>query len=388
MIKRLEELYPNETMYSYFSRMYSHSGYLYSISYASEIFYRFNDNMDYNMLNKLNFNFRKLLEDSYNFEDIMNNHTLFKHIVRFMDKDRRISAYNDFMNNSELWNVKYPISNKDNYYLRYCPKCVEEDREKYGECYFHINHNFPYINICPKHRVRLIDTEIPNKKRRDSILIPLEKLVKDMSCYYYEGSDINYKIAYYINELYFKDIDLGGIGPIGDFLLTKIRTKYHSKNDKKILTNKCYDELIKYYGNECVLSCSQYHQLLENKTWNTYYIVLIALFLGVDADELCDYAKTNVIVERPNKKKRKRRKRKTGVNWKELDKEYSKSFDKFVKNKILEDNNYRINKINICELFNIKDKHLRNFPKLRNKIIERRDKTWRLKLMKNKELFL
>ncbi len=40
-------------------------------------------------------------------------------------------------------------------YFRYCPYCVEEDIEKFGETYWHLSHQLPGVLVCLKHSERL-----------------------------------------------------------------------------------------------------------------------------------------------------------------------------------------------------------------------------------------
>lgn len=40
-------------------------------------------------------------------------------------------------------------------WLRFCPKCVQEDRGKFGECYWHRLHQLPGVEVCPLHEMLL-----------------------------------------------------------------------------------------------------------------------------------------------------------------------------------------------------------------------------------------
>ena len=40
-------------------------------------------------------------------------------------------------------------------WLRYCPKCVVEDRAQFGECYWHRLHQVPGVELCPVHKTLL-----------------------------------------------------------------------------------------------------------------------------------------------------------------------------------------------------------------------------------------
>jgi hypothetical protein len=45
-------------------------------------------------------------------------------------------------------------------FLRYCPECVQEDVDSYGETYWHRVHQLPAMVYCTKHRIRLRDSGI------------------------------------------------------------------------------------------------------------------------------------------------------------------------------------------------------------------------------------
>ena len=45
-------------------------------------------------------------------------------------------------------------------HLRYCPDCVRNDINEYGETYWHRVHQLPAMVYCTKHRVRLCDSDV------------------------------------------------------------------------------------------------------------------------------------------------------------------------------------------------------------------------------------
>jgi hypothetical protein len=46
-------------------------------------------------------------------------------------------------------------------YFRFCPNCLEEDLQKYGEAYWHRLHQTPGALVCPVHAVALPDSIVP-----------------------------------------------------------------------------------------------------------------------------------------------------------------------------------------------------------------------------------
>jgi hypothetical protein len=48
-----------------------------------------------------------------------------------------------------------------NQYFKFCPHCIKEDIEKYGELYWHRLHQIPGVLVCHKHIVLLHDSQLP-----------------------------------------------------------------------------------------------------------------------------------------------------------------------------------------------------------------------------------
>lgn len=218
MIKRVPLIYPNESVYSWLSRLYSQSGYLFHKHFASEIFVSKGVRVDFNFINIFNTSFRKIVKTTIGFKELLLNHTLFKYYGRFINVEERKIVYELGIHNRELLSKHLHIlSKKDNYYLRYCPKCVCEDREKYGECYFHIEHQIYDIHICPIHNVELVNTSIINDKDNDVSFVPLEQLEPKEECEP-RSVDINYLVTKYIYDVFSQKININNKVIISDYL--------------------------------------------------------------------------------------------------------------------------------------------------------------------------
>ena len=46
-------------------------------------------------------------------------------------------------------------------YFRFCPDCLQEDLDKYGETYWHRLHQVPGVLFCPIHKISLQNSQIP-----------------------------------------------------------------------------------------------------------------------------------------------------------------------------------------------------------------------------------
>ena len=52
------------------------------------------------------------------------------------------------------------------FYLRFCPCCASEERERTGEAYWHRLHQVPGVMVCPTHNVFLEESSIETQMRR------------------------------------------------------------------------------------------------------------------------------------------------------------------------------------------------------------------------------
>jgi hypothetical protein len=61
--------------------------------------------------------------------------------------------------------------------LRYCPGCVVEDRERFGETYWHRIHQAAGVEVCPEHTVWLVTTDAPMWMVHGSVTFPAAEAV-------------------------------------------------------------------------------------------------------------------------------------------------------------------------------------------------------------------
>jgi len=101
----------------------------------------------------------------YTLDQIINQHTLFPFFAPFIPDDRRKRAWENmaYGRNSALPQSLGILSArlKPPSGLRFCPLCVGEDRERFGETYWHRLHQIPGIEICSVHHIWLESSQIP-----------------------------------------------------------------------------------------------------------------------------------------------------------------------------------------------------------------------------------
>jgi hypothetical protein len=96
-------------------------------------------------------------------ETIIQEHTLLPLFAVFMEKTRADEMIENAINQDEqrvlLRSVVGVQGNMDKY-LYYCPCCVTQDIDRYGESYWHRIHQIPGVLVCPQHGEQLIKYEI------------------------------------------------------------------------------------------------------------------------------------------------------------------------------------------------------------------------------------
>ena len=85
MIKFLQNIYPDEIVYSYLSA----SGYIWNYGFSREILENTTAPLDSCFLNVFSREFKELLEEKIGLDKLILNHTLFKHYTRFLSLEKR-----------------------------------------------------------------------------------------------------------------------------------------------------------------------------------------------------------------------------------------------------------------------------------------------------------
>lgn len=294
MIKHFPKIYPSELFYSYLSRIACHNGFLWHMGIAREILKNPNAGANYNYINILKDDFRRELERYIPIEQIALNHTLFKYYAVFLPYDKKNEAFEiAIKNNRDLSFFHLPIpNNKRDYYLRYCPMCVKEDREEYGECYFHLEHQIPEVKCCFKHGVKLIDTKVLNERMHVSTFVPLELLVGELN--EIKANTIEVEIARYIAETIKHDLDLEVKYPIGSWLSDSLEDKYFSPRGEQRQLDKIMEDLQHCYKDfsEFNINKRRLATIYRNDYINVFDIFLIALFERIPPRDLVSFRQT------------------------------------------------------------------------------------------------
>ena len=163
MISYFPSAYQDELLYSQLARFYIKSGYLAYRFAAEDLFISKTTRPDIEFVNAYRPEALKLITRNESFERVIQKHTMFGYYGRFIKPERRKQAFQSLVSMGEEYHNLLSIpKRKDRVsrYLRYCPLCVNADRQTFGETYWHRVHQMTGVNICPIHHCNLIDTDI------------------------------------------------------------------------------------------------------------------------------------------------------------------------------------------------------------------------------------
>ena len=284
MIGFMPEIYPDELLYSRFARYYERSGYMAYIFAAEDLFQNKNERPDVEFIDRLIQDAQSVIHKKMSADEVIMNHTMFPYYGRFLGKERRTEAYFALLNTDGNYRNLLPIPKaKRQRFLRYCPMCVNMDRDKYGETYWHRIHQMQSVDICPIHFCVLQNTDIAIGSTTSPRFSAAENMIKDFEKIEVVEDDKERKLAQYILDVVASNIDFDNDTKLGDYLSYRLKgTKYMTGalRNMQELTNDFND----FYGTETELWRIQ--KILTNVNVKIRDICMLAMFLEITPEEL------------------------------------------------------------------------------------------------------
>lgn len=291
MITYFPSVHPDELSYSWFARFRIHTG-CFGFSTAAQLLYgRKLLHPSEEFINTVTDDVLQVITRNMTMSDIVLQHTMFPYYARFVPKDRRNNAF-DMLCKNEGYSkpiLPIPVKQEQKRYLRFCPLCFAADKELYSEAYWHRIHQMQRIQICPIHYCRLIESNIEISSRPSPGLFTAEECIRDAEIIYSEN-EVERDLASYVMKVFLADMDLDNEIQIGDYMQAKLElTKHVAMCSSKIRVERFAEEVNNYYMEVIGESAGvpdHFRRLLENKRFNTHEICMIAMYLGISAEEL------------------------------------------------------------------------------------------------------
>ncbi len=290
MIGYLPELYPDELVYSWFSRYLVHSGHRLHSVVLRELFCKRSDNPSKEFLGNLNEDAKKVIREVIPLRDLILRHTMTR-CARFLPLAERKETLrrmeHDYCDPHFLFPIL--IRDEEDAFLRYCPACAQEDRETYGETYWHRKHQLRGIKLCYRHGCILEHSTVSAKSHTAYNLCSAEEFAVIDTPRYSDNPEL-LRYARFISDVFDAPMDFERDIPFTAILHNALMgTKYMKSSGKTRYTQQLADDLHAFYqkiGVTSITSMTQIQKALLLGKADFTVVCQIAFFLGISVEEL------------------------------------------------------------------------------------------------------
>ena len=290
MIGYLPELYPDELVYSWLSRYLVHSGHRLHSVVLKEFFCKRSDNPSKEYLGNLNDEAKKVIQEVIPLRDLILLHTMTR-CARFLPLVEKKEAMHrmEFEYCDPHFLFPILIRSEEDAWIRYCPACAQEDRDTYGETYWHRKHQLRGAKVCYKHGCLLEHSTVSAKSEQSFTLCPAEEYSVIDTPRYCENPEL-LRYTRFVADVFDAPMDFERDIPFSAVLHNALLgTKYMKSSGKTRYTQQLADDLYAFYQDISVTNITSMNQiqkaLLLGKADFTV-VCQIAFFLGITVEEL------------------------------------------------------------------------------------------------------
>ena len=295
MIGFMPEPYPDELMYSVLSRYHKMSGHLVYRASAEELFKDPLARPDVEFVNRYTEELLRVL--GVDMETLVREHTMFQAYGMFLSHERKKAAFISMIRmDGKHKNLLAIPTRKTVRTLRYCPVCVEEDRGRYGETYWHRSSQIQGLRVCPLHKCHLQPTEVILSGKATPAFITAEKCITGkknsmgQQSVIENPSTIEMKLAQYIADVFQTEMDMDNRVSVGEFLHTQMEgTKYLSRRGEQRNMSELHRDFAGYYSklqDNDFTEISQLQKVFTNDRYRLQDVCMLAMFLQIPVKEL------------------------------------------------------------------------------------------------------
>lgn len=288
MIAFFPQAYPDELLYSLLSRYHQRSGNARFVFTAEEL-YR-NGKITHpsiEFVNRYTDDAMLWLTKEMPWKTIAEKHTMYPAFIRFLPLQRRKEAEEGVRSQNGNWKniMNLPVL-KEKRFLRYCPECAREDREKYGETYWHREHQIPRVRVCPLHKTFLENSDIPIGSKTTPGLFDAESNVPKDAFLRLCENERKIEFTQYVFDVFRCPVDVESDFNIGTFLHSKLPQKYKNKSGLMCHILQFYEDYAKFFDGMPVMSQAYMQKIFNGYMYDVYYILQIAFFIGVSVYDI------------------------------------------------------------------------------------------------------
>lgn len=258
MIKFFPKVYPDELVYSVFSRYAVLNGNISTESTSLELFGVRTASYSIFSLNHLDYFVKQLPTDlGISVESIINNNSILPLFKPFMSIERAEKIIGKICNGipiSLFHEVGFNVGNITEYKghtIKICKHCFKEEIDKYKEAYIHRIHQVLGNLICKEHDVYLSEYTVPSHLNKN-ILFDINDIDVE-SIEMNKKIDVEPELLNYFTDL-LEDIEFVLNGGLDDYNIDHIKNKYNER-----LQEKGYLNNILIYQKKLILDFKDYY---------------------------------------------------------------------------------------------------------------------------------
>ena len=305
MINCFPTIYEDELLYSCISRYRRMAGIVNKRALMNDLY---NQNVSLNsiyfpvhcqqIINNLPVNSRITVDK------LIKEHTLYRVFSSFLSEEKALLIYSG-MKSSEKFNVyaklgligtKIEMQNN----LLYCPKCLEEDKKRYGESYWRVLHQVPGVFYCNKHKIALMKSNICSNDSRVDFICADDIHSSSSVLAVSDDSFIELNLEYIemIKCLLKNDISKKEEGFFFKVYIDKLRDRGLTSYNGSLYIKELEDEFISFYSNNYLKLMQSEVDITNKNNWLRKFIrkskkqkhvlrhLLMIQFLNIDIKEL------------------------------------------------------------------------------------------------------
>ena len=383
MISYLSRIYPDELVYSWFCRYYVHSGCFTSKMALDDILYNRHNNPSKEFIGHLNPDFQKKIAALYSFEELILDHTMFPQYARFIPLIRKKEALQclcyDFCDAHLLFSI-LPRTDIDRF-LKYCPLCAKEDRQIYGETFWHRTHQIRNMKICTKHQCLLESSTVSAISSKAYTLCPAEVYIPNKESQSV-NNDLLLSFSMYLTNIFNTPPDFETDIPLSSVFYYSMRETQYMSSGKLRFTKRLAEDIHDFYltiGICDVASFSQIQKTLHGTGFDFSVVCQIAFYLKMSIRDLIS---PNLTTEQIQKEKATHYTKDQIPNWNTFDEATSPILEERVKEIYYGTSDKRperVSKRSLYHEFDLSDHRLEKLPKCRaifDKYAESFEENW------------
>lgn len=303
MITFLPEIYPDELVYSWFCRYFVYSGCFSHKMALLELLNKKCNNLSKEFIGHLNPEAKKKITKMYDMDKLILEHTMFPQYARFLPLSEKKNALyrlrNEFCDVHLLFTIL--PREKGEKYLRYCPLCVTEDRQKYKETYWHRKHQIRNMLICSKHKCKLIESGVSAKSEQDFMFRDAESNIKDMTVELVNNPQL-IQFTSFLENVFDTPINFENDTSLGSILYNSMsKTKYLKPSGRSRYTKMLSDDMKAYYKYLNICNIAGMYQIQRTVLGTRFEFssaCQIAFFLEIQFEELTNPSLTRQQIEK------------------------------------------------------------------------------------------